>query len=165
MNDFVIRTASRSDAEGVAAVLQELVAAGKRSKSSDVDFAASHYITHPDQIVCTVALDAGSRVLGFQSLKRAVGGNPYGAPVGWGVIGTHIRPSAARRGIGRALFQNTLTVARASGIPAIDATISASNAEGLAYYDAIGFVDYRQHGGAVSKAFAVSNQPRGCAAG
>ncbi len=100
-------------------------------------------------------MDNGGRVLGFQSLKRAVENNPYGAPVGWGVIGTHILPSAARRGIGRALFEATLGIARELELPAIDATIGINNAEGLAYYEAMGFREYRRNADAISKSFAL----------
>ncbi len=31
-------------------------------------------------------------------------GNPYEVEPGWGVIGTHVSPPAARRGVGTALF-------------------------------------------------------------
>lgn len=156
MDKVIIRDATIMDADGISSVLQDLVAAGKRSKTSDADFALTHYIAHPDQMCCNLALDAQGQVLGFQSLKHAIEGNPYGAPEGWGVIGTHIRPFAARRGVGRALFHTTLRVVQASGIPAIDATISSRNEEGLAYYNAMGFVDYRQDTDTVSKRYKVS---------
>ncbi|WP_108861176.1 GNAT family N-acetyltransferase [Ruegeria sp. Alg231-54] len=154
MDSFIVRKAVLTDAQGISEVLQDIAAAGKRSKRCDVDFAREHYVADPDRIRCSVAVQ-GEEVLGFQSLKWAVENNPYGAPVGWGVIGTHIRPSAARRGVGRALFHATLLAARESGLPAIDATISATNAEGLAYYSAMGFVDYREHEGAQCKSFCV----------
>ncbi|WP_170764802.1 GNAT family N-acetyltransferase [Ruegeria lacuscaerulensis] len=154
MESLNFRKVSLDDAEGISDVLQEIAAAGKRTRPSDVGFSRIHYIAHPDSIQCTVAVQ-DTRVLGFQSLKLAVEDNPYEVKVGWGIIGTHIRPSSARLGIGRALFQETLSAARASGIPAIDATISAKNAEGLAYYDAMGFVDYKQHTDAVSKIYRL----------
>ncbi|WP_237218062.1 GNAT family N-acetyltransferase [Ruegeria lacuscaerulensis] len=71
------------------------------------------------------------------------------------MIGTHIRPSTARRGVGRALFQETLKAARAAGLVAIDATIGVNNAEGLAYYQARGFVDCRRIDGARRKSFTL----------
>lgn len=155
MDNLIIREAELADAEGISEVLKEIAAAGKRSKRSDVEFARKHYIADPDRIRCSVAVQ-GNRVLGFQSLKMAVENNPYGAPVGWGIIGTHIRPSAARCGVGRALFRATLFAARDRGLSAIDATIGAANAEGLAYYSSMGFVDYRQHDGARCKRFSVT---------
>ena len=155
MGSIEIREEILADAESISGVLREIAAAGKRSKPSDVDFARLHYVNDPDRIRCSVAVHDG-RILGFQSLKWAVEGNPYGAPVGWGVIGTHIRPSAARRGVGRALFRETLLAARDHDLPAIDATIAATNAEGLAYYAAMGFVDYRQVDGARCKRFSIT---------
>lgn len=150
------KSASASDAEGIAGVLHDLVLAGKRHKAHDVDFALRYYIRHPDQLRCTIATDPNGHVLGFQSLKYAVENNPYGVSVGWGVIGTHIRPSAARLGIGRALFAHTLDAALAHGLPAIDATIGAGNTEGLAYYEAMGFRTYRTQDGSVSKVYRIN---------
>ena len=150
--------AELSDAAGLSAVLEALCRAGKRHKAGDAAFVRTHYIRHPDQLACTVATDETGVVLGFQSLKRAVPGNPYGAPVGWGVIGTHIHPNAARCGIGRGLFAVTTAAARQAGLPAIDALIGAANAEGLGYYAAMGFVDHRSEPGGVGKAFHL---PRG----
>ncbi|CUK11170.1 putative acetyltransferase [Ruegeria denitrificans] len=154
MDKLTIRPVDLDDVLGISDVLQEIPAAGKRTRPSDPEFVATHYVGHPDQLTCVVAI-RDKRILGFQSMKRAVADNPYGVQVGWGIIGTHIRPFAARCGVGRALFQATLKVAKAQGLPAIDATIAASNAEGLAYYTAIGFVDYRSHEGAVCKAYTV----------
>lgn len=153
MAQITIREARDSDAAGMSALLQALTHAGKRTRPSDAAFALSHYINGPHQIRCSVAVAATGEVLGFQSLKLATAGNPYGVATGWGIIGTHIAPTAARRGVGRALFGVTLTAAKAAGLPAIDATIGAGNAEGLAYYEAMGFRDYRQSEEAISKSF------------
>lgn len=155
MDSFSVREAVLTDAQGISEVLRDIAAAGKRNKRCDVDFAREHYVADADRIRCSVAVQA-EKVMRFQSLKWAVENNPYGAPVGWGVIGTHIRPSAARRGVGRALFRATLLAAQESGLSAIDATISPTNTEGLAYYSAMGFVDYRQHGGARCKSYSLT---------
>ena len=48
----------------------------------------------------------------------------------------------AQRGVGTALFAETRARARALGLRAIDATIRADNAGGLAFYDRLGFVDH-----------------------
>jgi len=148
-----IRPATPDDADGIAAVLKDLVAAGKRTSQSDADFVLSHYITHPDSIECSVAVDEKGKILGIQSLRHAVIDNAYDVEPGWGIIGTHIHPSAARRGIGKALFRVTLAAAKSAKLPAIDATIGAQNAEGLAYYSAMGFQDYRTMDGAKCKRF------------
>ena len=138
--------------------MNEIFEAGKRLSGADAAFVLDRYIRHPDQIQCVVAKDADGRILGFQSLKHSVSGNPYGSPVGWGVIGTHIRPSAARRGIGRRFFASTLQAARQNALPAIDATIGTANAEGLAYYEAMGFRTYRQLDGACAKVYWLEKQ-------
>jgi len=151
----IIRSTQRCDATGIASVLEALVLSGKRKKRSDAAFALSHYIEHPNRIECVVAIGADGDVLGFQSLKRALKDNVYGAPVGWGIIGSHINPKAARRGVGTALFQTTYNVAHAAGVPAIDASIGEANVQGQAFYEAMGFRDYRTATGAVCKALRV----------
>lgn len=152
---MIIRPVIPADAEGIARVLQQLVEAKKRSKPSDVEFVRRHYIDHPDGIQCFVAEDESGEILGFQSLKMAKAGNKYGAPTGWAIIGTHISPKAARRGVGTQLFKATIDAARDAKVPAIEAFIGAKNAEGQAYYEAIGFRTYRLADGAVCKSFKV----------
>lgn len=152
---YSVREAAIDDAEGMADVLKDLVAAGKRRKACSPEFVREHYIGHASQIRCAVASENGLKIVGFQSLKLAWAGNPYEVRVGWGIIGTHIRPDAARKGIGRALFQFTLTAAQDHGLEGIDATIGNTNAEGLGYYDAMGFRTYRHLEGAVSKAYRL----------
>ncbi len=49
------------------------------------------------------------------------------------------------------LFAFTLEAARKAGIPAIEAFIGETNTEGQAYYDAMGFADYRRVEGAICK--------------
>ena len=150
---MIIRPAQKEDAAGVAGVLHDLVIAGKRNKRDDPDFALAHYITHPNRIECHVAESEDGRILGFQSIKLAKSGNEYGAPVGWALIGTHITPKAARRGIGKALFAFTLRAARKAHVPAIEAFIGQTNLAGQAFYDALGFVDYRRTEDAICKSF------------
>ena len=147
--------ATPDHAEGISDMLQTLVAAGKRTARADLEFVLAHYITPPARIACTLAVQ-GDRVLGLQSLQLATPGNAYGTPVGWGIIGTHIHPKAARRGIGKALFATTLNAARGAGLSSIEALIGAENAEGLAYYEAMGFRSYREAPGAVGKQFVLS---------
>ncbi|UAB88364.1 GNAT family N-acetyltransferase [Ruegeria sp. SCSIO 43209] len=151
----IIRDAVEADADGLSGVLTALVAAGKRTKPADSAFALTHYICDPERIQCSLAVAPDGQILGFQSLKLATRNNPYGVAVGWGIIGTHIKPSAARCGIGRALFKRSLQAARQQGLPAIDATIGANNFDGLGYYEAMGFREYRQMDGAICKVFRM----------
>jgi ribosomal protein S18 acetylase RimI-like enzyme len=153
-----IREARVSDADGMSQVLEELIAAGKRTKPGDPKFALSHYIEHPDRLHCFVALHDHSNILGFQSLKIASEGNPYGTCPGWGIIGTHVRPSAARMGVGSRLFTATLNSAREAGLPAIEAYIGAENDAALAYYEAVGFTTYRTADGVVCKALHLADR-------
>lgn len=113
------------------------------------------YIGHPDTLSCLVAEGDEGRLLGIQILKRAVPGNAYGVTPGWGFIGTHIHPAAARRGVGSALFAASREVAVRSDLPRIDATIGASNEEGLAYYEAMGFRTYQEVGARVRKCYDI----------
>ena len=150
-----IRPATRADTDGISRVLQELAAAGKRTRPSDPEFTRTQYIENPHRIQCFVAVDQHGEILGFQSLGTAVEGNVYDAPVGWALIGTHISPRAARRGVGARLFAATLDVARQAGVPAIEAYIGATNQEGQAYYEAMGFRTYRRPEGVVCKCYEV----------
>lgn len=149
------RDARAEDAAAMAAVLAALVAAGRRSRPADAAFVRAQYLDHPARIRCTIAVDAGGAVLGFQSLKVARAGNPYDTPEGWGIIGTHVAPDAARRGVGRALFAQTLTAARGAGLARIEALVGADNAPALAYYAAFGFAPCGRREGSVRMAFEV----------
>ncbi|MEE9427304.1 MAG: GNAT family N-acetyltransferase [Paracoccaceae bacterium] len=139
----------------MSAVLQALVLAGKCTSASDMDFVMAQYIAHPDRIDCFVAQGDDGQILGLQSLRLMHKDNPYGAPAGWGFIGTHISPDAARQGVGTRLFAATCDAAENANIPAIEAFIGAKNADGLAYYSAMGFQTHRHADGAVCKSFVV----------
>jgi GNAT superfamily N-acetyltransferase len=152
----LIREAVSTDAAAMSDVLEELVAAGKRSRAADPGFALSHYIDHPHRLHCFAALDERGRMLGFQSLKVAREGNPYETPLGWGIIGTHVRPSAARMGVGSRLFAATLQAAREARLPAIEAYIGEQNGAALAYYETLGFRTYRRSDGIVCKALRLA---------
>lgn len=154
-SEMNVRRADAADAQGMASVLEALVLAGKRRKRADAAFVLAHYIEHANTIRCHVALDAKGEILGFQSLKRASPGNPYGTPVGWGIIGTHVAPSAARRGVGRHLFAASKEAAQRVGIKTIEALIGVGNAEGLAFYEALGFRTISADDKACRKVFEV----------
>lgn len=154
---MIVRAVTLDDAEGMAAVQNAIFAAGLRKAPTDVATVTASYITHKDRIRCTVAVDEDGTILGFQSLTRATAaGNPYGVAEGWGIIGTHVSPTAARRGVGKALFSATIEAAKEAGLKDIDASIGADNALGQAYYEAIGFRTYRATEDRVCKAFRVN---------
>lgn len=150
---FTLRQAISADAAGMARVLQALIASGQRSRPATVEHVLSHYIEDPERLSCLLAVDADGTVLGFQSLKRASAGNPYDVTLGWGIIGTHIAPDALRSGIGRGLFEGTRATILREGLPGVDASIGTQNAQGLAYYEAMGFRDYATGAGVQRKAW------------
>ncbi len=95
---------------------------------------AAHFVSGPDVVLCHVALDQTGEVAGFQALERRPD-----LPPGIPDIATFTRRSPRLRGSGRALFATTRTAAAAHGFVAINATIRADNAGGLAYYAKMGF--------------------------
>lgn len=152
---MIIRPASAADAPGMSAVQNEIFEAGLRKSAVTVEGVLATYVEHEHRIECSIALDEDGRILGFQSLRYAAAGNEFGVEEGWGIIGTHISPSAARRGIGAALFAATLSAARRFGLQNIDADIPADNAAGLAYYEAMGFRTYRSGEGTIGKVYRI----------
>ena len=150
MTGFAIRQAGPDDAAAMDAVLTPILERWGSARPRGAALVLSHYIGHPDRLSCAVAVAEG-RIVGFQSLKRATPGNVHDLPEGWGIIGTYVAAEAAGRGVGRALFLETLDAAERAGLNDIDATIGAGNAEGLAYYAALGFADWRTVGTAVGK--------------
>lgn len=150
-----IRAATLSDAPAMSAVLTRIIEAGGPGRPHDKAFVKACYLKHPDQLVCWVAENDTGQVVGFQSLKRASPGNEYGVTIGWGVIGTHVSPNAKRQGVGKALFQVTLDIARRHALPAIDATIATDNPAALAYYEAMGFRPYGRRGRALRERFDI----------
>lgn len=76
-------------------------------------------------------------------------------PPGWAVIATYVDPHAHKRGIGRSLFAETARAAKAAGAVFIDATIRKENKGGLAYYQAMGFRDYREGTATISKRYSL----------
>lgn len=150
-----MRPARVDDATGMAAVQNEIFSAGLRKAPTDITAVLENYIQHTDRIECSVAEDDDGRIMGFQSLRYARADNPYGVAEGWGIIGTHVSPQAARRGVGSALFAATRRAAEARGLKNIDASIGADNMLGQGYYDAMGFTTYRQPEGLVCKVYRL----------
>lgn len=150
-----IRPARVDDATGMATVQNEIFSAGLRKAPTDITAVLENYIQHTDRIECSVAEDEDGRIMGFQSLRYARADNPYGVAEGWGIIGTHVSPQAARRGVGSALFAATRRAAEARGLKNIDASIGADNMLGQGYYDAMGFTTYRRPEGLVCKVYRL----------
>ena len=124
-----IRPATVDDATGMAAVQNEIFSAGLRKAPTDITAVLEHYLQHADRIECSVAEDDDGRILGFQSLRYARTDNPYGVAEGWGIIGTHVSPQAARRGVGSALFAATRRAAEAGMARAAPMGATAATAD------------------------------------
>ena len=79
-----IRPAVPSDAPAMSVMLEQLVAAGKRTSPADETFVLSHYIANPEGISCSVALDADerSRRLARRSVSEVAANVGGGAPRG-----------------------------------------------------------------------------------
>jgi len=154
---MMIRYAALGDIEQMSGLLKELTASGKRKSPDSEAFVRTHYIGDRRKTRGSVA-EESEEVLGFQSLIRADVGNKDGVEPGWGIIGTHVRPSAARRGVGRALFAVSLKAAEDASIEKIEASIASDNSEALAYYDAMGFRTYRTPEGLVCKCIDLAER-------
>ena len=114
----------------MSVVLAEIIALWKSDRPTSPDHVRAFYIQHPERIECSVAIDETGTIVGFQSLRLAVEDNSYDVTPGWGIIGTYVKLGTARRGIGSALFAASRAAAQKAGLPAIDATIGASNDKG-----------------------------------
>ncbi|MDB5657895.1 MAG: family N-acetyltransferase [Cypionkella sp.] len=136
---MIIRPATPQDAAAMTALQNEIIKIGGTTayeQPRSIGQILESYITGASVISCQLADDAG-QVLGFQ----VVGQRP-GLAEGWADIGTFVQPGLQARGIGAALFEASLTAARAAGLKVLNATIRADNVAGLAYYARRGFVDY-----------------------
>ena len=135
-----IRPAQEGDAPALADLLNEIIARGGTTALEEPftpEALADAMLTGPEVICCFVAQDGEGRLAGFQSLLRSAG-----LPDGVGDIATFSRVGSAQRGTGSRLFAATRQAARAKGLAAINATIRADNAGGLAFYGRLGFTDH-----------------------
>lgn len=127
----------------MAELINAIIAIGGTTAYEDPFDAASMdaaYISLPELVSCFVA-EGDGRLLGFQGLMWSFDPDDP-LPDGWATIGTFARVGLTQRGVGSALFAETVKAARAKGVAVIDATIRADNAGGLAFYSRQGFVDY-----------------------
>lgn len=146
LGPLTLRPARAQDAGAMCRLINPIIAEGRTTAHRtpfDPERMVARYIAPPRRVCCTTARDA-HRLVGFQMLESP---DPdwtgWGAvPDDWGLIASFVAGDAQGRGVGRAMFAVTLAAARAAGMAAIDATIRADNAPGLAFYGALGFVAY-----------------------
>ena len=142
---MIIRPATESDSAGLAEILNRIIARGGTTAHLtpfDAERMSRHYIAPRDHICCYVAVSDQTH-LGFQSL---VWPDPAQGemPTGWSFIASFVDQPHAGKGVGKALFAQTLIAAKATGVSVMDATIRADNEEGLRFYASLGFVDYQR---------------------
>ncbi len=138
---MILRRAEPGDAAAMVALQNEVIDIGGTTAHQAPRTAPQvmeDYIAG-DSVICCHVADGGDGLMGFQ----AVGRHPE-LDLGWGDIGSYVRPGLQRGGVGRALFDATVAALRAAGITTINAAIRADNAAGLGYYARCGFIDYGQ---------------------
>ncbi|MBL4813376.1 MAG: GNAT family N-acetyltransferase [Rhodobacteraceae bacterium] len=137
------RQATTNDAIALNDLLNAIIDAGGTTAHQtpfDPKRIERHYISPPRLVSCVVA-EFDGQIAGFQSLIWPdEDGDPF--PDGWAIIASFVDADMTGKGVGRALFTATRAAANAVGVRVIDATIRADNSGGLAYYSALGFVDY-----------------------
>ena len=137
-----VRPAKSADAPELAELLNTIIARGGTTALEEnytPEELDETLLTGPDVLSCVVAVDTASgRFEGFQALIRE-----HYLPETWGDIGTYSRVGGTQRGVGSALFAATRERARALGLAAMSAEIRADNVGGLAFYNKMGFQDYR----------------------
>ncbi len=155
---LTIRAARDRDAEDMLGLLNEIILIGgttAHTRPFDRDRMLGTFIAPPRAISCLVASEADC-VVGFQALERSDPAWPGDdrLPPDWAIISTYVRHGQHGRGIGGALFGQTLSAARLAGVRFIDATIRRENAGGLAFYARLGFAEYRRTEQTISKRLA-----------
>jgi L-amino acid N-acyltransferase YncA len=141
VTNLVVRDVKPADAAELADLLNAIIAKGGTTALEEpftAEELAQTYLIGPEVHCCFVATDpATGRIEGFQTLGRY----PM-RPDEIGDIGTFARVDGSQRGVGTALFAASRLRARALGLSAINATIRADNAGGLAFYSKQGFLDH-----------------------
>lgn len=136
-----IRPVDPGDVPALCDLLNEVIRIGGTTafeRPLTVEAFIDQFFKSQIQISFLVAEAETGELLGFQTLLTH-----EQLPDDWADIATFARVGAQAAGIGRALFAETVTIARRFGLVAINATIRADNAGGQAYYDAMGFVTYK----------------------
>jgi len=133
---MIIRKATAEDRQIITDILNEVIAIGGTTAYEEPKEASffDRFITPEDSRTFLHVAQADDAVVGFQWM------NPD--KDGMGMIATFARAGTTQRGIGSALFKQTLQCCRDAGYGLLDATIRGDNTGGLAYYSKMGFEDH-----------------------
>ena len=135
----IIRPALPEDAQGMIDILNPIIRAGDTTAIPDEYSLAEQkefLLGLGPKSACHVAVEDG-RIVGFQTIE------PHdGLPPDVVDIATFVRIGEKGRGVGARLTRATAEAAQKLGYAAINATIRADNAEGLAFYTKMGFRDH-----------------------
>jgi ribosomal protein S18 acetylase RimI-like enzyme len=153
-----IRAARPQDAGAMADILNEIISIGGTTafhQTFDEQRIVSEFVQPELCISCFVAVDEG-RLSGFQALEWCDPEWPGEdrLPPDWAVVATYVDPGTRARRAGSDLFDKTAQAAKEAGVRFIDATIRKENTGGLAFYEKMGFIDYRSSAETISKQFA-----------
>ena len=153
---MIIRSAEIRDAKQMAHIVNDIIKRGGTTAHEEPfnEDGVERSFIHPRfGISCLVAED-GDKIHGFQSLEWSdpdwIGDDKI--PASWAIISSFVEINKHRRGIGKALFQQTTKYAQEAQVEYIEATIRADNENGLRYYSSLGFYEYD-----VLKGVALSN--------
>ncbi|SFR34141.1 GNAT family N-acetyltransferase [Litoreibacter janthinus] len=131
-----IRKVTLEDLDAITKIINEVVAIGGTTayQSSLQPSHFDRFVTPEDNRTFMHVAEVDGVVVGFQWMSPDKNG--------MGVIATFTKPGIAQRGIGSALFQQTLQCCLDAGYTLLDATIRGDNSGGLAYYSKMGFEDH-----------------------
>ena len=134
-----VRRATTGDAEAIRAIYNAEVAGGTntfdlvpRAPADQLDWLERHQGAHP----AVVAVDDGGRVLGFGALSPYRSRPAYATTVENSV---YVDPAHQRRGVGRLLLEELLTLAAAHGFHTVVARVVGHNEGSIALHRACGF--------------------------
>ena len=146
-----IRPGTPQDAERMAEILGPIVARGGLTAVQGPVTAATFAPLWASEtpVIVNFCVSDGE-LFGFQWVET----HPA-LPPDTGDVATFVALDAHRRGVGRALFEATRPAARAAGWRALNATVLATNAGGLAYYRRMGFREVERDAARISHRLAL----------
>lgn len=138
---LTVRPARLDDAAEAVAILNQIIARGGTT-AIETPLTLEEMVTWflvpgPHVWCCHVAM-LNTAMVGFQSVGRSAD-----LPADCGEMGTYARIGQIQKGIGRALFADTVQAARNLGLTQLNAKIRGDNTGGLAYYSRMGFANDR----------------------